>query len=103
MRKEELVSNNKATVDGTNIEIAKECYQQRSAIIITNTSPAGQVINISIGEEAVIGEGIQLAVGGVYQDTRDGQYLPSNKQINAISSAAGGTVAIQERILMDSY
>jgi hypothetical protein len=103
MAKEELTRNSSLTIGTTQIEVSPECYQQRSCIIITNTSPAAQVINIAIGEEATAGEGIQLSVGGVYQDSRDGQYMPSNKQINAVSSAAGGTIAVHERTLTDNW
>lgn len=103
MVKEELISNFSATIDAANEELCKECFQQRSAVIITNTSTGGQVITLAMGQEAVAGAGIVLSVGGVYQDSRDGQYMPSNKQINAISSGAGGTVAVQERILLDRW
>lgn len=101
MKKTELSSNFVMTVDDTNVEVSKECFQQRSAIVITNTSTGGQVISIGIGQEAVAGSGIVLNVGGSYQDSRDGQYMPSNKQINAIASAAGGAIAVHERILLN--
>lgn len=97
---QELNSNRNLTVGTTNTLVSEECYQQRSCIVLTNTSTGGQVINIVIGQEAKTGIGIQLAVGGVYQDSKDGTYNPSNAQINAISSAAGGTLSIHERILM---
>lgn len=101
--KQELVNNYNVAIADTSTKVSEECFQQRSAIIITNTSPAAQVINISIGQEAKAGVGVQLGVGGVYQDSRDSGYFPSNLQINAISSAAGGTIAVQERILMDTF
>lgn len=101
MAKEELTSNRSATIGTSNVVLSEECFQQRSAIVVTNTSTGGQVIYIAIGSEAASGIGIALSPGGVYQDSRDGQYMPSNKQVNAISSLAGGTVAIHERILMD--
>lgn len=100
MRYQELTTNYSKTIGTTSALVSEECFQQRTAIIITNTSPAGQVINIAIGEEAKAGIGVQLSVGGTYQDARDGQYMPSNKQIQAISSAAGGTIAVHERISM---
>jgi hypothetical protein len=103
MAKEELITNSSATIGTTQQEIAKECYQQRSAILITNTSTGGQSISLAMGQEAVAGVGIVLSQGGTYQDSRDGQYMPSNKQINAVSSLAGGTLAIQERILLDRW
>lgn len=102
MPKQELNINTTVTVGTSNVEVSRECFQQRSAIVLTNTSTGGQVISIAIGEQAVAGNGIQLRAGGVYQDTRDGSYMPSNKQINAISDVAGGTLAVHERILMDT-
>ena len=71
----------------------------RSSIIIINTSPAAQVISLSIDAEAKAGEGIVLNAGGSWQDSRDGNYWPTQKLISAISSAAGGTLAIQERLV----
>ena len=96
---EELITNTAMVVGTTNIQVSPECFQQRSAIIITNISTNNQVIYLALGEEARVGYGVSIHPGGVYQDTRDGQYQPSNKQINAISSASDGTVAIQERII----
>lgn len=101
--KDELIRNASATVTTTSSVAAEQCFQQRTLIVITNTSTAAQVINLSIDQEAVAGVGIQLSPGGVFQDSRDGGYFPTNKQINVISSAAGGSIAIQERVLMDTY
>jgi hypothetical protein len=101
--KQELPNNYTKTIGATSTVVSEQCFQQRTAIIITNTSAAGQTITISIGQEAAAGQGIQLSVGGVYSDTRDTGYFPSNDQINAISSAVGGTVAVHERILMNTY
>lgn len=97
---EELTTNYSKTIGATSSVVSEQCFQQRTAIIITNTSTAGQVINIALGQEAAVGTGIQLSPGGTYQDARDGAYMPSNQQVNAISSAIGGTLAVHERILM---
>lgn len=69
----------------------------RHGITITNTSVAA-VITIAIDNEAVSGSGIVLNPGGVWSDTEDSEYLPTQARITAISSVAGGTVAIQERL-----
>lgn len=103
MAKEEHITNSSVAVNVTNTKIAERSFQQRSAIIITNTSAAGQKIYITVGQESTIGIGTMIAPGGVYSDTRDGVYLPSNEQINAIADAANATVAVQERIMMNSY
>jgi len=71
---------------------------ERSSIILINTSTAGQVITLSIDQEAVAGAGIVLSVGGVWQDSKDGGYKPTQKQIYAISSGAAGQLSIQERL-----
>lgn len=103
MAKQELARNTSVSVGTASVVLSDECFQQRSALIISNTSTGGQIIYISVGQDAVVGNGVFIAPGGVYQDTRDGSYFPTNLQINGISNLAGGTVAIQERILMDSY
>ena len=97
----EVISNKNITVDASNKEISPDLTgSQRSFISIVNTSIGTQVIYISIGQEAVIGQGVPLYQGGVYQESLDAGYKPTNKQINAISSLAGGSVAIQERIFV---
>lgn len=93
-----LPRNVTVTVGTSNTLLSEDCYQQRVVFVATNTSTAGQKVSISIGEQATYGNGIVLSPGGVYQDTMDGQYKPSNQQINAISDGAGATIAIQERI-----
>jgi len=103
MAKEELINNFTVSVGTTSVVVSEECFQQRSAIIITNTSTGLHKITISLGQEATAGAGIVLNPGGVYQDNRDSGYLPSNKRIFAISDLAAGTLAVQERVLMDSY
>lgn len=95
-----LDANNYAvTVGTTNTKVSEQCFQQRVSITITNISTGGQVISIGDGQEAVNGEGIVLYAGGVYNDSMDGQYKPSNSIINAISSAVGGIIAVKERVM----
>jgi len=101
MVKQELTNNRSILVGTTSVLVSEECFQQRTAIIVTNTSTAGQKISIGISQEAVNGTGIVLSPGGTFQDSRDGKYLPSNQQINAISDAAGGSIAVHERIDME--
>jgi hypothetical protein len=93
------ISNESFTVTTTSLQIKPKCFQQRVAMVITNTSTQGQIISIGIGTEAVAGSGIQLAPGGTYQDTQDGQYKPSNEEVNVISSAANGTIAVHHRVV----
>lgn len=102
MAKEELIINKSETITTTASKISETCFQQRTFISIINTSTGGQTINVAIGEEAVAGSGIQLYPGGYYTESIEAGFKPTNKLITAISSAAGGTLAIQERILMDT-
>jgi len=71
---------------------------KRHSIIIINTSTLAQVITLAIDAEAQALAGIVLYPGGSWQDSRDSGYYPTQKQITAVSSAAGGTIAIQERV-----
>lgn len=75
--------------------------QMRHAIIITNISTGGQTITIGIGKEAVANRGIILFPGAVYHETIDPKFRPTNAQICAISSLAGGSVAVHERIAQE--
>jgi hypothetical protein len=98
----ELNINKSSTIGTDAVEVSAERANRngvRRSIIIINTSPAGQVITIAIDNPAVAGQGIVLNVGGLWSDNADGGYLPTQKQITAVSSAAGGTLAIQERVI----
>jgi len=100
----ENISNKTFTINNANTEVSPDLTgNQRSFISITNTSVGGQVMYVSIGQEAVVGNGIALYQGGVYQESTDAGYKPTNKQINIISSAAAGTIAVQERIFVRGY
>lgn len=70
---------------------------RRKSISIINTSTAGQKVTVAIGAEAVSGAGVPLGVGGNFQDSEDGGYKPTQRQITIIADGAGATVAIQER------
>ena len=99
---EELNRNSKQTINTTAVAVSQEKDNnnlKRSSIILSNSSVGGQIITISIDEEAVVGEGIVLGTGSSWSDTRDGNYMPTQKYISAISSAAGGILSIQERNL----
>lgn len=71
---------------------------QRTSLAITNTSTAGQIITLAWGHPAVAGVGIVLPPYGAWSESVDSAFIPSNKDIWAISSAASGSIAIQERI-----
>jgi hypothetical protein len=96
----EFNRNEQITVGTDAIVISVEKNNEnnkRKSIILINTSAAAQVITIAIDAQAVAGQGIVLAVGGSWQDSQEGGYLPTQKQITVISNAIGGLVSIQER------
>jgi len=70
---------------------------RRQSIIVINSSTGGQIITLAVDAQAVAGAGIQLSPGGSWQDSRDTGYYPTQKQITAIASAAGGQISLQER------
>lgn len=95
----ELIRNSSITIGTTQVQIAPELVEgERTALTIVNTSTGGQTISISWGEQAVSGVGIVLYPAGSWAESIDGTFIPSNRTISAVSSAAGGTLAIQERI-----
>ena len=96
----ELNRNEKQTI-GTSAEVVsklKEASMPRKSIIIMNTSAGAQVITLAIDEEAKDREGIVLYPGGLWSDTSESGYIPTQNLITAISDVAGATIAIQERL-----
>jgi len=97
---QELQRDDSVAIETHSEVISQECYQERTFISITNTSTGGQVINLAFGKEAQTGKGITLYPGGFYNESRDGINQITQKQISGISSLAGGTVSVAERVLM---
>ena len=97
------INRNETQTIGTDAEVvsieAGRNNTTRASIIIINTSTGGQVISLAIDAEAKASAGIVLNPGGFWSDNKEGDYLPTQKHITAISSAAGGTIAIQERLI----
>jgi len=96
----ELNRNEKQTI-GTNAVVVsktKEINRPRKSIIITNTSTGGQVVTVAIDEEAKDKEGIVLYAGGLWSDTAEGGYTPTQALITAISNNPDATISIQERL-----
>jgi hypothetical protein len=65
----------------------------RKGMVITNTSASGQVISLGLGAPAVAGSGIVLQSNNWWWMDRNGFTAGA---INAIASAASGTLAVQE-------
>jgi hypothetical protein len=93
--------NATVTVGVTSTKLSEAVYNPalRKVLVIVNTSTGGQNITVAFGTEAVAGQGIFLYPAGSWSETLDNAYIPTQSEINAISSAVGGTVAIQERIV----
>lgn len=87
------------TIDTTSALVSQECFQERVFFSVVNTSTGGQVISLTFGQEAKASQGIVLYPGGYYSESKDAQPI-TQRQIQAISSAAGGAIAVQERIYM---
>ena len=97
----ERISNRSLAVDTTSVTVSDTLYNgKRNVLFISNTSTGGQNITIAVGQEATAGQGIIIGPGGFYQDSKGEDYNPTNEEVNAISSAAGGTIAIHERVIM---
>lgn len=89
------------TIGTSSTEIAPEVQRPslRKLIVMTNISTGGQVISVSDITDAIANTGIVLAVGGSYSEFVDPAFLPSQKPFNAISSGAGGILAVREVII----
>jgi len=88
------------TVGTTSAVLSEETgNKQRQALVLTNTSTGGQSISLAWGKEAVAGVGIVLLPGEHHVESIDKGFIPLNTSVNAISSAAGGTVALHERLI----
>jgi len=90
------------TVGTATVEISEDkttrANSKRIAIVLINTSSAGQTITVAIDGDAIAGSGIVLSPGGYWQDNQDGiGYYPTQARITAVASAPGATLAIQER------
>lgn len=93
--------NSNLTIGTTPVRVSElvDTKQKRILITLSNISTGGQTINLSIGNDAVSGVGLSLAVGGFYQEVRSEGFEATQDFISAISSVAGGTLSIQERML----
>lgn len=96
----ERVRNAALAVGTTGVIISNQLFEgQRTVLVLTNTSTAGQIVTIQTGEQAQTAlSGIILYPGGSWSESIDATFQPSNLEYWAVASAAGGTLAIQERI-----
>lgn len=102
MAGDELNTSKSFTLLTTSGVIREELFKEQAQCTmfsIINTSTGGETVSLGIGEEAVDGKGIKLYPGGFYAESSDGINEATNKQINAIGSAATATIAFQQRII----
>jgi hypothetical protein len=96
-----LIRNDTATIGATStIVLPKRDKGRRVAFTIINTSTGGQTISLAFGDNqaAVSGSGVPLPPTSFYVE--DGSGSPCfDGVVSAISSAAGGTIGIMERVL----
>ena len=95
----EVNRDTSATIGTSSVIVAEDLWENdRVEITLTNISSGGQVISIAIDGEAVANTGKVLSPGGFYAASEGDGFKPTKKRISAISSAAGGILAISERI-----
>ena len=91
------IRNTSLTIDTSNTPVSPALYgNKRVVLILSNTSLAGETIAISVGSEAVLGQGIVLNQNDKMTLTSDGSYLPPVEQINAIASVGTATLSVYE-------
>jgi len=96
----ENLRNASVSVGAASVIVAPELMpNDRRVLVITNTSTGGQNITLAWGETAVAGAGIFLTPNSTWSESIDSGFMPSHRGVFAIASAAGGTVAVHERVL----
>jgi len=97
----ENIRNATLTVGTTSVEVSPAVLTGEVNVrTYTNTSSGGQVIYLSWEDEAVSGKGIPLYPAGSWSESKDSSFRPSNTRVNAVATAAGGTLAIHTRMLV---
>jgi hypothetical protein len=93
---EQIPRNATVTVDASDQIISAS--RKRKLFYVRNTSQAEQVITIAYDSTnpVVDGAGLVLAVGEFLMDSQGDKYRIWDGDIRAISSAAGGRIAIME-------
>jgi hypothetical protein len=99
-----MAENNRNTsitvgTDSTVLSDQKNEQTKRIAFTLINTSTAAQIVSIAFTDEAGAGKGIVLSPGGFHSESQDAGFTPTQMRISAISSAAGATIAVSERII----
>jgi hypothetical protein len=69
---------------------------ERTFIAISNLGT--EPVFLAIGAISQLNSGVSISAGGVYAESQDSGFKPTQERIEAISSGAGATLAISERI-----
>lgn len=97
----QIIRNEQVTVGTSNTSVSSSITSgQRYSFTAVNTSTGGQVITLSWQTQASVNQGIVLYPGGSWSESVDSAFIPLNTEIFAVSSAAGGSLSIHERVLM---
>lgn len=96
------IRNESIIVDTASKSISSQLThgQQRYALTVVNTSTNGAIITLSWQTQAQTYAGIVLYPTGTHSESVDSAFLPLNTEIYAISSVAGGQIALHERTLV---
>ena len=95
----EKIRNASVSVGTSSVLVSPELMEgERRVLVITNTSTGGQSISVSWGETAVAGRGIYLTPNSTWSESVDSGFIPHWASVEAVSSAASGTLAVHERV-----
>ena len=93
------VRNTSKTIEATNTRISESLIgrpQARVALVLKNTSLAGEKITIAIGQDAILGQGVVLNQNDTFPLSQDGAYFPPQDVVNAIADVGTATLSIYE-------
>lgn len=88
------------TVGTTSIQVCESpgANSKRQALVFTNVSTGTEVISLNVGPSAAVaGSGIVLNPGDTYFEFNDPKFEVWRGPVQAICSAATGSLAIYER------
>lgn len=96
-------SRNVSATIGTDPVVVSEAKisgnSERVRLILTNTSTGAQSISLATDADATIGYGLVLSPGGSMAWEKQAGIPIIQSRVSAVSSVAGGTLAIYEEVL----
>ena len=79
-------------------EMKRSGNSERIRLVITNVSPAAQVISVAVNADPVAGQGLVLSPGGSMAWERQNTPIQQGR-VNVVSNGAGGVLAVYEEVL----